>query len=176
MLALLVLHLCKVSCLCRCIVQRLCSADISVLAYNFWQATKASLLWGEAPVQVVSHLWRCICALTAICAIASCNGFVWLTASILAWSRCGSPSNIAPARMPGVYAQRFCTMQSQPSIHSLSRGKGGWGFGKDAEIERPKALQDAKPKKRSYRDREISLFFKKTDFFYKLRCRFCGTF
>ena len=49
LLALLVLHLCKVSCLCRCIVQRLCSADISVLAYNFWQATKASLLWGVAP-------------------------------------------------------------------------------------------------------------------------------
>ena len=153
LLALLVLHLCKVSCLCRCIVQRLGSADISVLAYNFWQATKASLLWGEAPVQVVSHLWRCICALTAICAIASCNGFVWLTASILAWSRGGSPIKIAP-----------------------SHGEGVWGVGKDAEIERPKALQDAKPKKRSYRDREISLFFKKTDFFYKLRCRFCGTF
>jgi len=30
----------------------------------------------------------------------------------------------APARMPGVYAQGLCTMQSQPSIHSLSRGKG----------------------------------------------------
>ena len=47
LLALLVLHLCKVSCLCRCIVQRLGSADISVLAYNFWQATKASLLWDK---------------------------------------------------------------------------------------------------------------------------------
>ena len=35
-----------------------------------------------------------------------------------------------------------------------SRGEGVWGFGKDAEIERPKALQDAKPTKRSYRDRE----------------------
>ncbi len=33
----------------------------------------------------------------------------------------------APARMPGVYAPRLCTMQSQPSIHSLSRGKGVWG-------------------------------------------------
>ncbi len=32
-------------------------------------------------------------------------------------------------------------------------GKGVWGFGMDAEIERPKALQDAKPTKRSYRDR-----------------------
>ena len=60
LLALLTLHLCKVSCLCRCIVQRLGSADISVLAYNFWQATKASLLWGGAPVQVVSHLCHCI--------------------------------------------------------------------------------------------------------------------
>ena len=46
----------------------------------------------------------------------------------------------APAQMPGVYAQGLCTMQSQPSIHSLSPGKGVWGFGKDAEIERPKAL------------------------------------
>ena len=38
------------------------------------------------------------------------------------------------------------------------RGKGVWGFSKDAEIERPKALQDAKPTKRSYRDREQALF------------------
>ena len=43
-------------------------------------------------------------------------------------SRGGSPSNIAPFL-----------------------GKGAWGFGKDAEIERPKALQDAKHTKRSYR-------------------------
>ena len=43
--------------------------------------------------------------------------------------------------------------------HSVpSRGEGVWGFGKDAEIERPKALQDAKPTKRSYRDREFALF------------------
>ena len=45
-----------------------------------------------------------------------------------------------------------------------SHGEGVWGFGKDAEIERPKALQDAKPTKRSYRDREFALFYK-TDFF-----------
>ena len=48
------------------------------------------------------------------------------------------------------------------------RGKGVWGFGKDAEIERPKALQDAKPTKRSYRDREFALSYKKTDFFNTL--------
>ena len=27
-----------------------------------------------------------------------------------------SPSNIAPARMPGVYATRLCRTQSQPSV------------------------------------------------------------
>ena len=29
---------------------------------------------------------------SAICATASCSGFVWLTASILAWTRGGSPT------------------------------------------------------------------------------------
>ena len=43
-------------------------------------------------------------------------------------------------------------------LSAPSRGEGVWGFGKDAEIERPKALQDAKPTKRSYRDREFPLF------------------
>ena len=52
---------------------------------------------------------------------------------------------------------------------ALHHGEGVLGFGKDAEMERPKALQDAKPTKRSYRDREFALFFIKTDFFYKLR-------
>ena len=33
----------------------------------------------------------------------------------------------APAWMPGVYAQRLCTMQSQQSIHSPSHGEGVWG-------------------------------------------------
>ena len=83
---------------------------------------------------------------SAICATASCSGFVWLTASILAWSRGGSPSNIAPARMPGVYAKRLCTMQSQPSIHSPSPRGRGLGLGI-----------------------ENKHFFGKTDFFYSLR-------
>ena len=70
------------------------------------------------------------------CLYASLHSdYARLTASILAWTRGGSPSNIAP-------------------FH----GEGVWGFGKDAEIERPKALQDAKPTKRSYRDREFALF------------------
>ena len=70
-----------------------------------------------------------------------------------AGTRGGSPSNIAPARMPGVYAQRFCTMQSQPSIHSLSRGKGG--FDKDAEIRTHRALHEAKPTECPKGDRDL---------------------
>ncbi len=35
----------------------------------------------------------------------------------------------APARTPGVYAQRLCTMQSQPSIHCLSPRGRGLGIG-----------------------------------------------
>ena len=66
--------------------------------------------------------------------------------------------------MPGVYAARLCTMQSQQSIHSPSPRGRGLGLGKDAEIERPKALQDAKPTKRSYSDREFALFYKKQVF------------
>ena len=76
----------------------------------------------------------------------------------------GVAPHSAPARTPGVYAQRLCTMQSQQSIHSPSPRGRGLGFGKDAEIERPKALQDAKPTKRSYRDREFALFLKKQTF------------
>ena len=63
------LHLCIDSHLCRCIVQRLC-------------------------VAVFMH--PCITALCG-CHYASLHsGFVWLTTSILAWTRGGSPSNIAP--------------------------------------------------------------------------------
>ena len=60
--------------------------------------------------------------------------------------------------MPCVYAQGLCK-DAKPTKHTQPfMGKGG--FGKDAEIERPKALQDAKPTKRSYRDREQALFEK----------------
>ena len=71
----------------------------------------------------------------------------------------GSPT-LSPARTPGVYAQRLCTMQSQPSIHSLSRGKGV--FGKDAEIRTHQALHEAKPTEcpKGDRDWEQALFWK----------------
>ncbi len=84
---------------------------------------------------------------SAICATASCSGFVWLTASILAWTRGGSPSNIAPARMPGVYAKRLCTMQSQPSIHSPSPRGRGLGFRQGCRDRTPKGFAGRKAHK-----------------------------
>ena len=60
--------------------------------------------------------------------------------------------HLAPARMLGVYAQRLCRTQSQPSIHSLSRGKGV--FGKDAEIRTHQALHEAKPSECPKGDRD----------------------
>ena len=51
-------------------------------------------------------------------------------------------------------------MQSQPSIHSLSRGKGG--FGKDAEIRTHQALHEAKPIECPKGDRD-----NKSEFYFK---------
>ena len=64
---------------------------------------------------------------------------------------------------PGMDAGRVCPRALQgrkanQAYTALHDGEGVWGFGKDAEIEHPKALQDAKPTKRSYRDREFALF------------------
>ena len=53
---------------------------------------------------------------------------------------------------------RLHRCRANQAYTALRHGEGVWGFGKDAEIERPKALQDAKPTKRSYRDREFALF------------------
>jgi len=39
---------------------------------------------GSLHLCIDSHLCRCICAMTAICAVASCNGSVWLSLCILA--------------------------------------------------------------------------------------------
>ena len=82
---------------------------------------------------------------SAICATASCSGFVWLTTSILAWTRGGSPT-----LSPGKDAGRVCPKalhDAEPTKHTqpFTTGKG---FG--------------------VRDREFALSYKKTDFFYKL--------
>ena len=44
----------------------------------------------------------------------------------------------APARTPGVYAQRLCTMQNQPSIHCLSPRGRGLGFRQGCRDRTPK--------------------------------------
>ena len=66
------------------------------------------------------------------------SGFVRLTASILAWSRGGSPSNIAPARMPGVYAQRLYAR-----THTSGRTKSV----QDAPTTNDHDCRDAEPTK-----------------------------
>ena len=106
-------------------------------------------------------------------------------------SRGGSPSNIAPARMPGVYAQGLCTMQSQPSIHSLSPGERGFRQGcrnKDTPSFKHGCLQVVEQSRcRTHRQQTTTVaqmqshqsvlkgigiinqkFISKTDFFYKL--------
>ena len=50
----------------------------------------------------------------------------------------------APARMPGVYAQGLCTMQSQPSIHSLSPRGRGLGFRQGCRDRTPKGFMQGR--------------------------------
>ena len=128
------------------------------IVQNFWQATKASWIWGEAPVQVISHL--CHRIVQWLCA-ADCKH------PCLVWG--GSPTlspgidagRVCPRALQGriqVVEQSRCRthrqqtstiaqMQSQLSIHSPSPRGRVWGFGKDAEIERQKALQGRKANK-----------------------------
>ena len=61
---------------------------------------------------------------SAICATASCSGFVWLTACILAGTRGGSPT-----LSPGMDAGRVCTralQDAKPTKHTqpFTTGKG----------------------------------------------------
>ena len=91
---------------------------------------------GRSPKRVVSRWCRCV--VQRLCA-TDCKHPCLV--------RAAAPHS-APARMPGVYAQGLCTMQSQPSIHSLSPWERGLGIGI-----------------------ENKHFFEKTDFFYKLTAR-----
>jgi len=133
---------------CRVLLALLVLHRAKLLASN-----QSILLWGEAPVQVVSHL--CHRIVQWLCA-ADCKH------PCLVWG--GSPT-----LSPGMDAGRVCPRALQgckanQAYTAFHRGEGVWGFGKDAEIERPKALQDAKPTKRSYRDREFALSYKKQTF------------
>ena len=89
-------------------------------------SNQSVLALGVATMRVVSRWCRCV--VQRLCATDFKRPCL---------VRAAAPHS-APARTPGVYAQRLCTMQSQPSIHSLSRGEGV--FGKDAEIRTHQAL------------------------------------
>ena len=65
------------------------------------------------------------------------SGFVWLTASILAWTRGGSPT-LSPARTPGVYAQRLYAR-----THTSGRTKSV----QDAPTTNDHDCRDAEPTK-----------------------------
>ena len=75
-------------------------------------SNESVLALGVAPRRVVSR--RCRCVVQRLCATDLKRPCLVRTAA----------PHSAPARMPGVYAQRLCRTQSQPSIHSPSpRGK-----------------------------------------------------
>jgi hypothetical protein len=97
----------------------------------------------------------------------------------------------APAWMPGVYAQRLCTMQSQQSIHSPSPRGRGLGFRQGCRDRTPKGSMQGRiqvveqSRCRTHRQQtttiaetqspqsvlkgiENSHYLIKTDFFYKL--------
>ena len=76
-------------------------------------SNQSILAWGVAPMRGVSRWCRCI--VQRLCATDFKRPCL---------VRAAAPHS-APAWMPGVYAQRLCTMQSQQSIHSPSpRGRG----------------------------------------------------
>ena len=129
-------------------------------------SNQSVLALGVAPMRFVSRWCRCI--VQRLCA-TDCKRPCLV--------RAAAPHS-APARTPGVYAQRLCTMQSQPSIHNLLRGKGA--FGKDAEIRTHQALHDAKPLEcpKGDRDNKLEVYFKNRLFLQAetaLKCRFHGT-
>ena len=102
----------------------------------------------------------------------------------------------APARMPGVYAQGLCTMQSQPSIHSPSPRGRGLGFRQGCRDRTPKGFMQGRiqvveqSRCRTHRQQTTTiaetqspqsvligienLLYFYTDFFYKLNPTGCS--
>ena len=89
-------------------------------------SNQSILAWGVAPMRVVSRWCRCV--VQRLCA-TDCKRPCLV--------RAAAPHS-APAWMPGVYAQRLCTMQSQQSIHSHSPRGRGLGFRQGCRDRTPK--------------------------------------
>ena len=79
----------------------------------------------------------------------------------------GSPT-FSPARTPGVYAQRLCTMQSQQSIHSPSPRGRGLGIRQGCRDRTPKGFARTQSPQSVLIGIENSHYLIKKDFFYKL--------
>ena len=71
----------------------------------------------------------------------------------------------APARMPGVYAQRLCTMQSQQSIHSPSPRGRGLGFRQGCRDRTPKGFARTQSPQSVLKGIENLLYFYKNRLF-----------
>ena len=105
-------------------------------------------------------------SLRSFVGFASCKTSVRTLSSILAWSQGRQPPIISPARMPGVYAKRLCTMQSPPSIHNPSpRGRG---CRQGCLKVSAQSASGRCATERSQRDRKFALLIKKIDLFDKL--------
>ena len=126
-------------------------------------SNQSILALGVAPMQVVSRWCRCI--VQRLCA-TDCKRPCLVRAAAPHSARHGRRACIPKGSMQGriqVVEQSRCRthrqqtttiaqMQSQPSIHSLSPGKGV--FGKDAEIRTRRALHEAKPSECPKGDRD----------------------
>ena len=108
---------------------------VSLIACSVGFASLQGQLFVPLHLCIDSHLCRCICALTAICAVASCNGIVRLSLCVLAYRLCATDF------------KRPCLVRAAAPHSAPFPRKVVWGFGKDAEIERPKALQGCKAHK-----------------------------
>ena len=91
-------------------------------------SNQSVLALGVAPMRVVSRWCRCV--VQRLCATDFKRPCL---------VRAAAPHS-APARMPGVYAQRLCTMQSQQSIHSPSPRGRGLGFRQGCRDRTPKGF------------------------------------
>ena len=93
-------------------------------------------------------------------AVALCG---WLQASLLGLGAVAPHS--APARTPGVYAQRLCTMQSQQSIHSLSPRGRGLGIRQGCRDRTPKGFARTQSQQSVLKGIENLLHFYKNGLF-----------
>ncbi len=116
-------------------------------------SNQSILALGVAPMRVVSRWCRCI--VQRLCATDFKRPCL---------VRAAAPHS-ATARMPGVYAQRLCTMQSQQSIHSPSPRGRGLGFRQGCRDRTPKGFARTQSPQSVLKGIENLLYFYKNRLF-----------